>query len=719
MASDVADPTLAEAGEARIDWADGQMPVVRSIRERFAREKPLDGLVVGACLHVTSETACLVRTLAAGGADVALCASNPFATQDDVAAALAADGAEVHAVRGDDAEAWAARVAAVVARAPRITLDDGADLLSALHLARPDLLDGLLGGTEETTTGLVRLRALQAEGKLACPVLAVNEAITERFNDRFGTGQSAIDGIVRTTNLLLAGRTLVVFGYGWTGQGDRAARARARRVGDRLRGRSRCARSRRGWTPSRSFRRWPPPSAGTCSSPSPACADVLRAEHFDRMKDGAVLANAGHFDVEIDIVALREQADSVREVRPLVEQFTFGGRRLNLLAGGRVVNLAAAEGHPAAVMDISFALQALAAEELARGDLEPGVHPVPEGIDREVAALKLASLGVTIDELSRRAGAVPARLGRVTAMDGLQASVEKMRREGLPDAAIDTFTHYYEQLAEGETGMLPESEIEPVEDVQQLDDLPEGDPPLDAAVVLKLNGGLGTSMGMTRAKSLIEAKDGLTFLEVIARQVIELRERSGARLPLVLMDSFYTHDDALEELPDAVSSDVAPDFVQHKEPKILVEDLQPAEWPDDPSLEWCPPGHGDLYTALLTSGMLDDLLDRGYRYAFVSNSDNLGAVLEPRILAWMAREEIPFVMEVTRAHGDGPQGRPHRAQARRRLPAARDRADAEGGPLGVAGHRPPPRMSTPTTCGSTCRRCATSWRSGKACSGCR
>jgi UTP--glucose-1-phosphate uridylyltransferase len=233
-------------------------------------------------------------------------------------------------------------------------------------------------------------------------------------------------------------------------------------------------------------------------------------------------------------------------------------------------------------------------------------------------------------------------------MDGLQASVEKMRREGLPDAAIDTFTHYYEQLAEGETGMLPESEIEPVEEVQQLDDLPEGEPPLDAAVVLKLNGGLGTSMGMTRAKSLIEAKDGLTFLEVIARQVIELRERSGARLPLVLMDSFYTHDDALAELPDEVGSDVAPDFVQHKEPKILVEDLQPAEWPDDPSLEWCPPGHGDLYTALLTSGMLDELLDRGYRYAFVSNSDNLGAVLEPRILAWMAREEIPFVMEVTR-----------------------------------------------------------------------
>jgi UTP--glucose-1-phosphate uridylyltransferase len=238
----------------------------------------------------------------------------------------------------------------------------------------------------------------------------------------------------------------------------------------------------------------------------------------------------------------------------------------------------------------------------------------------------------------------------VREVDGLQASVEKMRREGLPDAAIDTFRHYYEQLAAGETGMLPESEIEPVEDVQELDDLPEGDPPLDEAVVIKLNGGLGTSMGMTQAKSLIEAKDGLTFLDIIARQVLELRERSGARLPLVLMNSFYTHDDALAALgkhPE-LASDVAPDFVQHKEPKIRVDDLQPVEWRDDPSLEWCPPGHGDLYTALLTSGMLDTLLERGYRYAFVSNSDNLGAVLDARILAWIAREGIPFAMEVTK-----------------------------------------------------------------------
>jgi UTP--glucose-1-phosphate uridylyltransferase len=232
-------------------------------------------------------------------------------------------------------------------------------------------------------------------------------------------------------------------------------------------------------------------------------------------------------------------------------------------------------------------------------------------------------------------------------MDGLQASVEKMRREGIPDAAIETFRHYYEQLAEGATGMIPEDEIEPVTDVQQLDDLPDADAPLDAAIVLKLNGGLGTSMGMTRAKSLIEAKDGLTFLDVIARQVTELRKRSGARLPLVLMNSFYTHDDALAALGD-MESDVPLDFVQHKEPKLLVDDLTPVEWPDDPSLEWCPPGHGDIYAALAASGMLERLLEAGYRYAFVSNSDNLGAVLDPRILGWIAREEIPFAMEVTR-----------------------------------------------------------------------
>jgi adenosylhomocysteinase len=403
MDSEIADAGLAPAGRARIDWADAQMPVLRSIRERFERERPLDGIAVGACLHVTSETANLMRALVAAGAEVALCASNPFATQDDVAAALVEDGvAEVHAVRGEDADAWGSHVGAVVAGGPRITLDDGADLLTALHLAREDLLDRVLGGTEETTTGLVRLRALEAEGKLACPVIAVNEALTERtFNDRFGTGQSALDGIVRATNLLLAGRTLVVLGYGWTGKGI-ALRAHGlgasvivcevdplRALEARMDG----------------FEVMPALAAaerGDVFVTVTGGRDVLVREHFERMKDGAVLANAGHFDVEISLPDLRAAGGEPREVRPLIDQYDVGGRRLNVLAGGRVVNLAAAEGHPAGVMDLSFALQALSAEALVAraGSLSPGVHPVPGEIDREIAALKLASLGVEIDRLS-------------------------------------------------------------------------------------------------------------------------------------------------------------------------------------------------------------------------------------------------------------------------------------------------------------------------------
>src|SRR4051794_12671644 len=395
--------TATESGRARIEWADGQMPVLRSIRERFARERPLAGLAVGACLHVTSETANLVRALRAGGAEVALCASNPFATQDDVAAALAADhGAEVFAVRGEDTDAWGDHVAAVVARAPQITLDDGADLLGALHSSRPDLLERVLGGTEETTTGLVRLRAMQAEGALACPVIAVNEARAERaFNDRFGSGQSVLDGILRTTNLMLAGQTVVVLGYGWTGRG---VALRARGVGasvivcevDPLRALE--ARME-------GFAVMPALGAaerGDVFITVTGGRDVLRAEHFARMHDGAVLANAGHFDVEISLADLHAAADGVREVRPLVTQYALGERRLNLLAAGRVVNLAAAEGHPAGVMDVSFALQALAAELLAREPeaRAPGVHPVPDEIEREVATLKLATLGVEIDSLT-------------------------------------------------------------------------------------------------------------------------------------------------------------------------------------------------------------------------------------------------------------------------------------------------------------------------------
>jgi adenosylhomocysteinase len=372
------------------------MPVLRSIRERFARERPLAGVAVGACLHITSETAMLVRTLQAGGADVALCASNPFAIQQDVAVALAAE-TTVHAGGPD---AWADDVAAVVSAAPRITLDDGADLLGALHLARPDLLDGMLGGTEETTTGLVRLRALEAEGGLRVPVIAVNEARAERaFNDRFGAGQSVLDGIVRATNLLLAGQTVVVLGYGWTGRGValRAAGFGAsvivcevdplRALEARMEG----------------FSVMPALDAaplGDIFITVTGVPDVLRGEHFYRMKDGAVLANAGQFDIEISLADLRGDSSGVREILPLVERFEFGDRSLHLLAGGRVVNLAAAEGHPAAVMDVSFALQALAAEALVGGTWAPGVHAVPDAIEREVAALKLAALDVGIDTLT-------------------------------------------------------------------------------------------------------------------------------------------------------------------------------------------------------------------------------------------------------------------------------------------------------------------------------
>jgi adenosylhomocysteinase len=392
-----ADPS---EGRARIEWADGQMPVLRSIRERLAGERPLEGLRVGACLHVTAETACLVRALVAGGAEVALAAANPLTTQDEVAAALAAEGCATHGSRGEDADAFAAGVAAVVDGAPQVTLDDGADLLTVLHAARPELLDGLVGGTEETTTGLVRLRALEAEGRLACPVIAVNEARTERlFNDHYGTGQSTLDGILRATNLLLAGKTVVVLGYGFTGKGV-ALRARGagaqvivcevdsmRALEARMEG----------------FEVMPALVAaerGDVFVTVTGNRDVLSTPHFERMKDGALLANAGHFDVEIDLDALRAAARSAREVLPLVTQFELPGRRLNLIASGRVVNLAAGQGHPAAVMDMSFANQALAVEHLVAAELGPGVHPVPEAVDREVARLKLASLGVEIDALS-------------------------------------------------------------------------------------------------------------------------------------------------------------------------------------------------------------------------------------------------------------------------------------------------------------------------------
>jgi adenosylhomocysteinase len=379
------------------------MPVLRSIRERFTRERPLDGLRIAACLHVTSETANLVRTLIAGGAKVELCAANPLSTQDDVAAALV-DRHEVgvYAARGENGDDWAAHVMTLVARAPHITLDDGADLMTLLHEVRAEYREGLLGGTEETTTGLVRLRALEHDGLLRCPVLAVNESLTERtFNDRYGTGQSTLDGILRATNMLLAGRTVVVLGYGWTGKGvalrakgagasvivcevDPLRALEARMDGCEVMPALEAA------------------ARGDVFVTVTGGRDVLVREHFEAMKDGTMLANAGHFDVEIAVDQLAELASSRRQVLPLVEQFEVGPRRLNLLAQGRVVNLAAAEGHPAAVMDMSFAGQALCVEHLVRhgASLQPRVLPVPQDIDREVARLKLASLDVRIDELS-------------------------------------------------------------------------------------------------------------------------------------------------------------------------------------------------------------------------------------------------------------------------------------------------------------------------------
>lgn len=402
-AHDVADLALAGDGQARIGWAAGQMPVLARIGERFAAEQPLEGIRIAACLHVTAETANLVRALKAGGATVALCSANPLSTQDDVAAALVLDdGIEVRALRGEDLDTYVEHVVALLGGHPQITLDDGADLLVTAHAKGGKLVEGLIGGTEETTTGLVRLRRLEEEGKLRCPVLAVNEARTERaLNDRHGTGQSALDGVVRASGVLLAGNTVVVVGYGWAGQGvaERARGAGAAVIVCEV-------------DPLRALEAR---MAGYEVMPSLQAAErgdlfitvtgshrVLRGEHFERMKDGALLANAGHFDVELDLEELRElAAGGVREVKRLVEEYMLaGGRRLNLLARGRVVNLAAAEGHPAAVMDVSFALQALAVEELVRrrGELEPGVHPVPAAIDREVGRLKLEALGVAIDE---------------------------------------------------------------------------------------------------------------------------------------------------------------------------------------------------------------------------------------------------------------------------------------------------------------------------------
>jgi adenosylhomocysteinase len=426
-AHDVKDLSLAKKGRDRIAWADASMPVLRQIRERFEREKPLKGMRLSACLHVTTETANLARTLAAGGADLVLCASNPLSTQDDAAAALVAEyGISVYAIKGEDHRTYYDHIRSALAHNPNITMDDGADLVSSLlFLAlgkdsevdpvirewakglspeqRRALIDGIVGGTEETTTGVIRLKAMQKAGVLKFPVIAVNEAKTKHlFDNRYGTGQSTIDGIVRATNLLLAGLNLVVAGYGWCGRG---VAMRARGLGAQV--------IVTEVDPTKAieaaldgYRVMPMSQAvavGDVFVTVTGNKSVIREEHFRAMKDGAVVCNSGHFNVEIDIPALEKISKSRRPIREFVEEFTTtDGRKLHLLADGRLINLAAAEGHPASVMDMSFANQALAAEHMVKNHetLEKIVHDVPIEIDREIARLKLASMGIDIDKLT-------------------------------------------------------------------------------------------------------------------------------------------------------------------------------------------------------------------------------------------------------------------------------------------------------------------------------
>lgn len=403
-AHDIADISLAEAGQQRIEWADRHMPVLSAIRERFTVERPFEGVSMACCLHVTTETANLMRTLAAGGADIALCASNPLSTQDETAAALV-DRYEIstYAINGEDNDTYYSHIAAAVERRPHITMDDGADVVSVLHGERSDLLDSVIGGTEETTTGVIRLKSLEAAGKLGYPIVAVNDAKTKHFFDnRYGTGQSTLDGIIRATNVLIAGMTVVVIGYGWCGRG---VASRAKGLGadvivceiDPVPALEAVMDG---------YRVMPAAEAaaeGDLFISVTGNRDVINGAMFERMKSGAIVCNSGHFDIEINIDALRAMAPETFRARPHVEGFRApDGREIFLLAEGRLVNLSAAEGHPAAVMDMSFANQALAAEYMVANHetLEKRVYTVPAEIDAEIARLKLASRGVEIDALT-------------------------------------------------------------------------------------------------------------------------------------------------------------------------------------------------------------------------------------------------------------------------------------------------------------------------------
>jgi adenosylhomocysteinase len=401
---DVRDIELAPAGQNLIDWAAREMPVVLSIRERFAKEKPLEGLRVSACLHVTSETANLMIALRAGGADVVLCGSNPLSTNDGVAAALNRNhGVRTFAIKGEDNDTYYSHIEAALDHQPNFTMDDGADLVTMLHRQRTELLDAVLGGTEETTTGVVRLRAMAEQGVLRYPIIAINEADTKHlFDNRYGTGQSTIDGIIRATNVLLAGKTFVIAGYGWCGRGlaSRAKGHGADVVVTEVDPVKALEAAMDG------FRVMPMQKAaaeGDIFVTVTGDVNVLDRPHFEAMKDGAILANSGHFNSEINLKAMDEVATSVKEVRPMVQEYKMGdGRRLHVLGEGRLINLAAAEGHPAAVMDMSFANQALSVEYMAKNhaSLEMRVYDVPLEIDAEVARLKLAAMSVDIDTLT-------------------------------------------------------------------------------------------------------------------------------------------------------------------------------------------------------------------------------------------------------------------------------------------------------------------------------
>ena len=400
----IKDISLADAGLARIEWADRDMPVLAGIRERFLHERPLEGLRISACLHITTETANLLRTLVAGGAEVVACASNPLSTQDDTAAALVQHfGVSTYAIKGEDTETYYQHIDRAIDHRPHITMDDGADVVGRIHAERPEVLKDILGGTEETTTGVIRLSAMHKDGELKYPIIAVNDAKTKHYYDnRYGTGQSSLDGIMRATNRLLAGRTIVVSGYGWCGRGvvSRAAGMGMQVIVCEIDPFKALEAHMDG------YRVMPAEEAAALCDlwvTVTGNLNVIDVREFARMKDGAIICNSGHFNAEINIHWLEENAVAKRELKPMVEEYELAdGRRIILLAEGRLINLSAAEGHPAEVMDMSFANQALAAEYLVKNaaNMKPGVYQIPDSIDVQIARLKLESLGIRIDELS-------------------------------------------------------------------------------------------------------------------------------------------------------------------------------------------------------------------------------------------------------------------------------------------------------------------------------